>query len=309
MHFKSFVTFSLFLLTGATLSLSAQARPLKETLFSQGMPTAETVDLWNKTPGTRNYRIAAGDPTTTDLEALLKLQNADRLEIGVLRYPFPSESAAWKKLASRGAQINIIEGILPSPEGLKFLDSLGFKKILFVITGPQEPSFAAALETLHAEVALTYAGRAYPKYLDKDSWTAIPARVPLNIATDFWPGYTQMDLLNILSMPQTIRVRDMFPPDDTFPYLLNIKKLQWVTLDTDFDPWDQGAVWKKFGAMKVRWNRRGIVPSEDVLRAFAESAPSELRSLVIDTENELSSEERARLERLPIPVEWLHGTY
>jgi hypothetical protein len=204
-------------------------------------------------------------------------------------------------------QLNILEGILPSLAELQFIDSLGFQKVLFVITGPQDPTLTQALGELKTPVSLTLAARAYPKYMDKESWVTIPPQVPLTVSTDFWPGYTQMDMLNLMSMSQSLRVKDMFPNEDSYPYLLNIKRLEQITIDTDFDPWDQGQVWQKLGAKKVRWNRRSNVPSKEVLEAFARSAAPSLRSVTIDTDIELSREERKRLEDLPIPVEWLRS--
>jgi hypothetical protein len=219
----------------------------------------------------------------------------------------PAEAESWRKLAARGAQLNLLVGYLPSPETLQFIDSLGFQKLLFVITSPPNPSLAARLSTLKSKTTLTYATRAYPRYMDRESWDGIPAEVPLTISTDYWPLYAQMDMLNLLKMPQNLRVKDMFPPEESFPYLLNLRKLQHLVVDTDADPYD-ASIWKKFGNLKLRWNRRGPVPSKEALQAFTESAPMQagLRTLTIDTDLELSPLDRARLERLPIDVQWLH---
>jgi hypothetical protein len=65
-------------------------------------------------------------------------------------------------------------------------------------------------------------------------------------------------------------------------------------------------IWEKFGKTPVRWNRRGALPSEDTLADFARSRSAGPRTLTVDTDIPLTREERTALEKLPIPVRWLH---
>ena len=293
-----------------TLSVTAVAAPLKETVFFKGPPSTETIEKWNRKSGTRSYRFSLEDPASLELETLANLKRFDSLEIGVSQFPMPAEAAAWKKLAARGAQLNLLVGYLPSPEALQFIDSLGFQKLLFVITSPPDPSLASRLSGLKSKATITYATRAYPRYMDRESWDGIPAEIPLTISTDYWPFYTQMDMLNLMKMQQNLRVKDMFPPEDSFPYLLNLKKLQNLVVDTESDPSDS-SIWKKFGNLKLRWNRRGPVPGKEALQAFVESAPAQsgLRSLTLDTDVDLMPSDRTRLEQLPVEVQWLHEEF
>ena len=305
LHRTLFVSLILPSLLALQAIAPALAAPLQETVFIQEMPTRETVQKWNQSPVARSYRISGEDPTRMDLEVLNGLIRFESLEIGVSNFPYPSEADAWKKLAARGAQLNVLTGYLPGGDTLKLLDSLGFSKILFVITAPQDPGVTAQLAGLKSQVSITYATRAYPRYMDRPSWDAIPARMPLTIATDYWPLYLQMDFLNLLAMPKNLMVKDIFPQEENFPYLLNIRSLNQVVVDTDFDPSIDG-IWEKFGKLPVRWNRRGALPSEDTLTEFARSQSAGPRSLTVDTDIPLTREERTALEKLPIPVRWLH---
>jgi|GEM_PF-2622523 len=305
LHRTLFVSLILPSLLALQAIAPALAAPLQETVFIQEMPTRETIQKWNQSPVARSYRISGEDPTRMDLEVLNGLIRFESLEIGVSNFPYPSEADAWNKLAARGAQLNVLTGYLPGGDTLKLLDSLGFSKILFVITAPQDPGVTAQLAGLKSQVSITYATRAYPRYMDRPSWDAIPARMPLTIATDYWPLYLQMDFLNLLAIPKNLMVKDIFPQEENFPYLLNIKGLNQVVVDTDFDPSNDG-IWEKFGKLPVRWNRRDALPSEGTLAEFARSQSAGPRSLTVDTDIPLTREERTSLEKLPIPVRWLH---
>jgi hypothetical protein len=291
---------------GLLFSLPSFAAPIHETWIQEGAATEQQIASWSALPGTRGYLFQLGDPATWALEPILRLRGADRLRLQFTRYPGEDSADVLRQLAARGAELVMLDAGFPTDDEIERLNRIGFGSCVLVMTSFPGEGDGARLSRLRCPTQLTFVTRMYPRFVDKESFLEIPAGIPLLFATDYWPWYSHMDVLNLL--PQTIHVRvsDMFPADENYEYLLNIQRLGEIQVNAPFEPWSAGT-WDRFGAKPVRWSIAGPIPSETSLAQFADSRRAGgQRSVTIDTEHlVLTSEERARLERLPISVEWI----
>jgi hypothetical protein len=282
----------------------ALALPIRETFYWPRPPTKELIAKWSSLPGKRGYVFKLDFPHSGELETILKLRNAESLLLEVSQFPSEDAVAIWTKLAAQGAVLVGLDAGLPTEDEIARLNRIGFTRITLILTSTPNPEESARLAKLRAQLTLNFAVRAYPKFMDKPAFMAIPPNTPLVFSTDYWPWYTHMDLFNLLPHPIRLRVRGMFPPDASVEYLRNIHRLEQVTVETDFDaPYDSD--WDKFGLIPVRWLSRDWVPSPAGLAAFERSGPN--RSLNIDTDRPLSPTERRRLDASLVPVEWVHS--
>jgi hypothetical protein len=286
-------------------STSAFAAVPHETFYYEGAPTPDLVARWSALPGSRSFLIRTDSATRWELEALLPLRGADRLQIEAARFPGEDSVDAWKKLAVRGAELVVLDGGLPTDDEIDRLNRIGLAGHLFVLTGFPGEDDAKRLARLQGPVSLTLVTRLYPRFVDRDSFRALPPGLPLLFSTDYWPWYTHMDVMNMIPQPLRLRVKDMFPPEESLQYLHAIKRLREVSVDTDYDAPD-AREWEKFGALPVRWSSRGRVPSAEGLAAFERSGRLGPRRLTIDSDTAFTDEESGRLTRSPLAVEWIH---
>jgi len=296
-----------FAALGLLVSTSALAAPIHETWIQSGAPTDEQIASWSTLPGTRSFLFQLDDPTAYELEPLLRLRGADRIRIQVTRFPGQDSLPAYRQLAVRGAEFIGLDAGFPLEDEISRLNSIGFASCVLVSTAFPSDGDGERLSRLTCPTSLTFATRMYPRYMDKESFLELPASMPLLFATDYWPWYSHMDVLNMLPHTQRIRVTDMHAPDEAMQYLLGMRKLDEVQVHSDYDPSTAG-YWERFGSLTVRWSIRGPIPSEASLEAFARSrAAGGQRYLIIDQDLPLTRDELSRLERLPIPVEWIHA--
>lgn len=289
----------------ALISPAASAATPHETFYFEGTPTPDQVSLWSSYPGTRSYTINAGDASGQLLEPLALLKNADRIQVEVQNYPTEDSLPEWKALASQGIQLVILGKVgLPTDDEARRLNATGVEHCLFVLDYYPDEIEAKRLAQLQCHVSLTFAMAAYPKYEDKPGLAAIPESIPLLFATDYWPSYTHMDVLNLLPHAKSLRVLGMLPPDEQVQYLRGIKKLESVQLNIEFDP--ETADWKKFDGLPLVWTSQNHVPAQTALDAFGRSDGRSLRKLIIDNDTPLTPEERDRIEKSAVPVEWIH---
>jgi hypothetical protein len=293
------------LLALSALSAPALAQNAHETFYYDGIPSEQLVALWSSFPGPRSYVIHAGSVYATELRALSRLRGADRVQVEVDQYPTEDALPEWRKLAGQGVEFVLLgQAGLPTEDEIQRLNGAGFARCLFVIGYLPGPEESARLEALRCRLSLTFAVRAYPKFADKEGLAAIPSRVPMLYSTDYWPSYTHMDTLNMLPHRKRLRVADTLPSDDSLPYLKNIRLLDDVQLSTRFDV--SGADWAKLDGLALTWASVGHVPSSEALAGFEKHA-SGSRRLVIDSDQTWTTEERTRLERSPLSVEWIHA--
>jgi hypothetical protein len=307
------MTYRLILLAAAVLQFTihpsaAWAAPIHETFIYSGSPSTEKVAEWSALPGSRSYLLQMDSPAAWDLDAVAQLRGADRIQIEVKSFIGEDAVESWKKVAQKGIELVGFNRGIPSEDEADRLNRIGFARYTFVLAGYPGPEEAHRLARLQAPVSLTIVTHAYPRFEDRAGLLAVPASVPLLHSTDYWPWYTHMDLMNQLPQAERLRVKDMFPPEEELPYLKNIKKLDEVIVDTNFDA--PAGLWEKLGAMTVRWSSRDRVPYEDGLAAFEASRQiGGLRKLTIDSDTPLTDSERRRLEASPLPVEWIHVVY
>jgi hypothetical protein len=309
MRFAAFSILSFFLLS---LPL-AQAQIPHETLYYSGTPNKDLISQWSALPGVRSYRIRLGDFYGSELLPIASLRGADRIQLEVDRYPTDDALAEWTQLAAQGVELVILSSPqlptpLPTDDEIRRLNAAGFSRCLFVLGAMPGPDDTGRLNSLQCKLSITFATRSYPRYEDKETLASIPAATPLLFAADYWPWYTHMDTLNLLPHRKRLRVRDSLLSEESLPYLKNIERLDEVQLETGFDV-GRGEWAKLEGIARVTWSSLDHVPSQEALDAFATDGASQTqaRRLVIDSDRPWSAEERARIERSPLPVEWIHS--
>ncbi|HAR41623.1 MAG TPA: hypothetical protein DCS07_03160 [Bdellovibrionales bacterium] len=303
---------TLFLFSGALYGTgtAVQAGQLHETYYVESSPEPSMIQKWSRLPGTRNFLFRVSAPSQTELEMIGRLERASLLQLESTTYPERTEIKAWQKLASKGAQFIGLDLQLPNPEQIQILNEIGFSRIIFLMTYIPDTDEGRRLGQLNTPVSVTFATTSFPRYDDRELLLAIPKTVPLTFVGSYWPGYTHMDLFNMLPNSKRLRISGEFPNDDQFPYLNNIDNLQELTIETSFAP-PSPTVWEQIANRATRWICRDWVPTEEELQDFARSARPETggtRNLIIDKDGELFPEERARLERMQTPVEWVHSS-
>ena len=303
-------TFASYILCTAAPALSAPVpSSIHETYVVSGPPTAETVRKWSSLPGGRNYLFQIENPTSQDLSTILTLERADLIQVEASAYPNREDLSSWKALAQKHAQFVARDLQLPDPEQVELLNEIGFSRVIFLLSYIPDPAESERLASLHSPVSVTFATSAYPRYDDKALLLAIPKEIPLTFVGNYWPWYTQMDLFNMLPNPQRLRIIGSLPSEDALPYFRNLKNLQEVTIELDFDSED---LWEKLGSVPITWISKDHVPSPAALQAFASSGRplAAARKLTIDRDTELNSDERtqlADLARASVAVEWVHS--
>jgi hypothetical protein len=288
------------------LSTIAEARALHETMVFKGILNTTVIDQWSKLPGPRSYLFRLDHPTKHDLQTLAGLKNADRLQIEVQEWPKSADLPQWKALAALGAEFVGFTIGLPIPPVIDTLNEIGFSRYVFVLTSVPSSSQSQALKKLHAPASISFSLNGYPKFLERDALRGIPTNIPLQFAANFWPRYVHMDVMNMLPQTLKLRVSGVYPSTSDFEYLRQMKNLDEVIVDNDYDQ-SVAELWKNFGQMNVRWSSQNHVPSQASLDAFAESANLGPRRLVIDQDQELSRAESDRLISSPLAVEWIHS--
>ncbi|MGK5088650.1 hypothetical protein WDW86_13915 [Bdellovibrionota bacterium FG-2] len=287
----------------ALFSLAAHALPIHETFFVQGVPGSATLDSWSALPGTRSYTFQFTTPYPEDLNLISQIKGADHIQIEIEVYPMAQDMMGWKKLADQGVELIALNTGLPTPSEIEMLNTIGFSKLIIIMTGFPTEAQAAQLAKLQIPVSLTMVTSMYPRLIERPSLLAIPSSVPLTFVTDYWPWYVHMDVLNMLPHAKRLRVRGMMPPEQELPYLRNIKPLLGAVVETTYDVPD-AETWKRLSGIPTTWALTQVVPSQEALKAFATIGES--RRISIDQDWQITPEERTRLEKSGVPVEWIH---
>jgi hypothetical protein len=289
-------------------SLPVQANPIQEIWFATRPLDSLQLKKWEQHPNRPKVRVSLEDPTGSDLRDLKSIHKAGRLELVLGRYPDESTLPALKEFSAiNPLWVAFNEGGFPVRPEIDRLNQLRLEKLIIAFTGIPSPGPARDLALLKAPLQLTYITREYPKFMDRDAWESLPKTAPLLISTDYWPQYNAMDILNVLRIPVSIRVRESFPPEESWPYLLNIKTLQKVEIESEWDgPQDQ--TWERFGKLPVRWIRKSAPPSKEGRQRFEASRTIGTRDLLLDFDLPLSSQERAELENSPLDISWLRSS-
>lgn len=304
----TFLSLSLFSLGNELLNPSnAVAGEIHETFIVSHPPTSEQIAHWSNLPGKRSYVIQMGDPTSWELEAIAQLRGADRIRITTTRLPGEDTAATWKSLSGKGVELVGMGAGVPTDDEAERLNRIGMQKLVLALEAYPGIEEARRIGSLKAEVTVVFATRAYPRMVEKAQLLEIPARIPFHFAMDYWPSYTHMDVLNLTPHSKRIRVTDSYPYEGSLPYLLAIKNLEEVTIEAAYGSPDP-AIWDKLGELRVSWSTKGQFPAEEGLAAFEKSAgPGRSRTLIVDTDIQLSDRELARLKASPLPIEWIHA--
>lgn len=172
---------------------------------------------------------------------------------------------------------------LPSEEEIRRLNAAGPARAIWILKAYLGPESNHGLEKLQVPFEITYATSSYPRFMDRDGFLALPAQIPLSFAADYWPGYTHMDLFNLIPQPIWLRVTGSLPYGEQWDHLHGVKRLLGVTVESEGAVTD--GAWDRFGALPVEWQRVGFPPERGAreLEDFTASGPSaEARLLVVD---------------------------
>jgi hypothetical protein len=282
------------------------AAPISETFIFHGSPAEWQIQKWSSLPGARGYLFIMPDPNAAEIERLGGLRGWSRLRIEMTRYPERREVAALKKLSALGAEFVAFGVKLPTDAQIALLNEIAPPHLVLVV--PEYPLAAESrrLSGLKVDYAISFSVYGFPLEEDREGLDAIPKDVPLLYSSLYWPWYTHMDLFNRLGQKTlNIRMEGSFPSEASLPYLHNIHGLHELTVQTDFEVGD-AKYWRKLDGLDVKWSSWKRVPDARELALFAQSANGRKRSVVVDRDDPLLTDERARLESCGVPVEWIH---
>ena len=280
------------------------AGPIHETFVVNGSPSPSQIAHWNTLAGSRNYVFLLKDSYPNDFDRIADLRNAEKISIDVSNYPSEFHLPYWEKLRGKNVELVGLDTRVPTPSEIERLNRLGFSSVFFLTYMPS-PEEASRLNQLTFKNSVTFATHQFPHYIDVDTFLAMPRNLVVTIAMDFWPEYVHMDTLNLIPQKQRLRILDIFPSAAEAPYLQNLKNVEEIGVETNFDA-DTIEVWQRFGSFPVRWTSKDHVPSEKALSAF-EAGTAKSHHLTIDQDEDLTPLERLRLQKLDIPVEWIHN--
>ena len=306
MKFISGLKVSVALVLGIFLSAPSWALQPHETFVHYGTPSVEKLAEWSRLPGTRNYLIELSEAPGSYLESIAAVRNGDKIQVHVTNFPTRAQTGLWKKLADQGVEL-ITFGIgIPNDDQIQVLNDIGFSRINLTLTDFLTEDQAKHLLALKCSVSLSYALNRYPLFLEKPAFLVLPSSVPVLYATDYWPTYDHMDIMNMIPQMQKIHITNILPTEKEQPYLHGIKNLSEIIVDLDSDP--APGSWHFFHGINIRWSAKDHVPSAAALQDFASTAQDGgTRKIVIDQDQALTPSERARLESSPFPVEWIHS--
>ena len=296
----------LFLAMFISQSTTAWALQPHETFVHYGSPTEAQLAEWSRLPGSRNYLIELDTAPASYLQSIASVRNADKIQVHVTNFPNRTQMDLWKKLAGQGVEL-ISFGIgIPNDDQIQTLNEIGFSHINITLADFLTEDQAKHLLALKCPFSLSYGVNRFPHFDEKAAFQVLASSVSVLYATDYWPRYDQMDVMNMIPQMQKMHITNILPTELEQPYLHGIKNLSEVIVDLDSDP--MTAPWHFFHGLNVRWSAKDHVPSPDALRAFAATAQDGgTRKIVIDRDEALTLGERARLESSPFPVEWIHN--
>lgn len=275
-------------------------------------PTPAALDLWNRIQTPRFYVATLADPSGSELEALAELPHSRGLD--VVMSSMPSEStlpALWRLSLVEGSRWTGFSSEIPTDYETDLIAELPFASRTLVVQHYPSPTEAQRLNRLITPGStnhLVFAMRAYPRMIDRPGLEALSAQFDLTIATDYWPSYFHMDVLNLLPHDVRIRVRGMDPPDETFPFLTHIRRLKSVLFERQ-EPMvatlgEQKQFWARFATLPLRWTAVGHVPDATAIAAF--DSYENASELIVDRDDELSTSELKALTASRLPTRWIH---
>lgn len=294
---------------GLFLAVNLSPNPLSETFYYKGVPTPRQIDEWVAQGGSPSFLIEVENPTAGQVLSLKKLAAAGRLRMESAFYPASGETGrAWRELAEAGAEFVYLGALAPNAKQVKALNEISFPRIVFSFTEFPRTEEVASLRDLKSEFSVSFNTAKFPAYEHRDMLNALPAKTRLLFVTDYWPWYSHMDVMNLTPHPKRIRVRGATPSAQNLEYLANIKNLEEVAMETDFDV--SPSLWPQFPPAQIprlAWISKERVPSAKALSGFSQDASDGTRRFVLNLDGGLTNAERARLEGAGIPVEWIHS--
>lgn len=196
------------------------------------------------TSGDRRWVVTEfeADPYREQLKALQKLPGVDRISV-LFKRPAAANLAddyvalarAWKTAGLEG-QFKFI-GTLPTKLEASLLRpvcDLGVS-VFFVTNFLPGDEGAESLNSLRGCARVDFSIGRYFKYDEVKVIKKINA-VPVSLTNNFFPGYSQIDNLNLIGAPVEVRVQDAFPMQSHVDYLNAIQKLTGVFIDLDMSP-------------------------------------------------------------------------
>lgn len=279
--------------------------------------TTQTLHLWKHIPSAselrkiyrkenQKVRVLLRDPDSIDLAALADLPSeaqAARFELVIEGLPNHDTHSSWEA-ALLPLRTTWIAATLPSPDDWSRLKKIPLHSLHFVVS--QAPT---ALEiqglrdwTQQSQIPLeiTFALGQYPKFMDRDWIENIPVSVPLRWVVDFWPGYVQMDTLNLLKRSVGLRITGGTQWNETdSPYLENLQSLDktlWESPVTEDLP--RPAPWELKAQTPFVWIATGPLWSTTEIERFAASSSKADRRFIWDTGSDSDNDVPKVLETL-----------
>ncbi len=289
------------------LALASPAWAAFETTFvlSHTPGEAELARL-AKVPGPKAYRVTVSTPSAADLARLVRLPEATRIELRFTEPPRQALLPEFQALAKQVPQAMFLFQDQPLVSEIRRIREAGFARLwISVQQYPISQGDLDAYALLGPESWVVFNTGRFPK---ADGEQGVLLEFPkdlggLQFVSTSWPRYYAMDFLNRLPQPKRLNIVDISPSESDLPYLKNIRQLDRLVVETDFDP--SATLWGLLGTIPVSWLRGQGVPGAAQLGVIQKSIGNggHFEKLILRDGREVTSTERARLEASGLQVE------
>lgn len=284
-------------------AFSAHALPIHEIGYVQGPVADSTIQQWREQPPVQEWIVHHEAPRPRELERWLAIARTAPIRFEVEEFPRSDSLTTWKRLAETGARLVLLNASPRTAEQVRMLDEVGFASVRLVTSDYPGESHATLLATIQTPFQMTIQSYRLPLFTDRDALRKLPANLDLTFAADYWPGYSHMDLFNMIPQPIHLRISGYFPSGTAVDYLSAIQRLRQITVEVDSFP--PASDWEKLGSGSITWIARGPVPSGQAIDDFIGTGDPLQRNILIDRDTPLTGQERERLRNSPIRVDWI----
>lgn len=282
----------------------AQAALHETYLLGQG-PAESDLRTLSGVPGSRDYRVTVQNPDSRELDRIRRLPNASRIEVRAESYPAEREVPAWQAWAHSGSgETMFIATSYPTPQEVERLNRIGFAKLALSFVDFPTSVDCASLNRLQGEVKVFFNTGRYPQPPEQTPLLELSPHFEIEMIANQWPRYVHMDFLNRMPQKKGLTIRDIYPTDVALTYLVAIRDLGRLVVETDFDPY-RADVWGKLSSFAVTWVRSGSLPSASQLQGWKEALDQGARfeKLVLRPGRALTAREQEALESSRLPVD------
>ncbi len=282
-----------------------KGEPVRERWIVKDLPTESEAKAWADLPSDRHeFLFMWPNPYGASLKRALEIARSHPTQILVEQYPAPATAPDWRALAATGATLVFWDLRFPTARERDLVDSLGFKQIIFARKSYPEAKESVLLEGMKTPFSITFTAGKLPRDMNVEGLQALPGDSPLLFVSREWPLLDHWKSLQSIQRAKRLRVLDYYPSEDHWLYLEKITQVLEIQVAAP-PPVGGKAMWDRLGRWPLAWTIDWVHETAQ-LEAYAKDANSR-RVMVLDQDHPLREEDRARLQKLGIPVLWIHA--